>query len=252
MISIITVSYNDLPALQQTYQSVVNLNGGAFEWIVVDGNSTDGTAKWLENLDFDALRWISEPDSGIYNAMNKGIDLAAMEYCIFMNAGDEFSDSNVLGLFISSINQNRPWLVYGDSFDVAEDGQKNLRVAKSHESAKLRMFTHHQAMLFLTGPLKIMKYNEVFKLSGDYDLVARTLCDPKATIQKVDFPICNFKLGGAHQVNRKLGLLEDFRIRRDVFHLSWLSCCFLFLAHLFHSKLKLYFPVFTGALRYKS
>ena len=92
LFSIITVCRNNLGELKQTYDSIKGLNGSDHEWIVIDGNSEDGTKEWLKQI--PSAKWISEPDSGIYNAMNKGIRHASGNYLIFMNSGDCFHDAD--------------------------------------------------------------------------------------------------------------------------------------------------------------
>jgi glycosyltransferase involved in cell wall biosynthesis len=95
-ISVITINYNNLDGLKKTFESVVNQNFKDFEYIVIDGNSTDGAKKYLENNSSYLNYWVSEPDKGIYNAMNKGIDKATGDYLLFLNSGDYFINENVL------------------------------------------------------------------------------------------------------------------------------------------------------------
>lgn len=94
-ISIITVNYNDASGLERTIKSVESLNG-EFELVVVDGGSTDGSLDVIKKHAGVISRYVSEPDKGIYNAMNKGVRMATGDYCIFMNAGDAFYDERVL------------------------------------------------------------------------------------------------------------------------------------------------------------
>lgn len=95
-ITVVTVARNVCQALRQTMDSVLQQDYENVEYIVVDGASTDGTVSMLESVDCPYLKWISEPDSGIYNAMNKAIGMATGEYVIFMNAGDLFAGDDVL------------------------------------------------------------------------------------------------------------------------------------------------------------
>ena len=89
LISIITVSYNAVKVIEQTISSVVNLNFDDYEYIIVDGGSTDGTIDVIKNYKDKITQWISEPDKGIYDAMNKGAYIAKGEYLIYINAGDQ-------------------------------------------------------------------------------------------------------------------------------------------------------------------
>jgi glycosyltransferase involved in cell wall biosynthesis len=87
-LSIITINYNNLEGLQRTVESVVNQTWQEFEYIVIDGGSTDGSADFIESQSETIDYWVSEPDKGIYNAMNKGIAKASGEYLLFLNSGD--------------------------------------------------------------------------------------------------------------------------------------------------------------------
>ena len=94
--SIITVNYNNKEGLRQTIESVIHQTFRDFEFIVIDGGSTDGSADVLKEYDAQITYWVSEKDNGIYNAMNKGIAKATGDYLNFMNSGDCFYTSDVL------------------------------------------------------------------------------------------------------------------------------------------------------------
>lgn len=95
-LSIITINYNNLEGLKKTVDSVVNQTWQEFEYIVIDGGSTDGSALYIESQSKHIDYWVSEPDKGIYNAMNKGIAKATGEYLLFLNSGDHFYKCDVL------------------------------------------------------------------------------------------------------------------------------------------------------------
>ena len=94
--SIITINYNNCKGLKRTLDSVVSQTSNDFEWIVIDGGSKDGSKELLEQYNNQITYWCSEHDKGIYNAMNKGVEKATGEYCLFLNSGDNFCDSNVI------------------------------------------------------------------------------------------------------------------------------------------------------------
>ena len=91
-VSIITISYNAEKTLEQTIKSVINQTYKNIEYIIIDGGSTDNTLNIINNNEAKITKWISEPDKGLYDAMNKGAELAQGDYLIFMNAGDTFVD----------------------------------------------------------------------------------------------------------------------------------------------------------------
>ena len=94
--SIITINYNNCNGLQRTLDSVVSQTCKNFEWIVIDGGSSDGSRELIEQFQQEMTYWCSERDKGIYNAMNKGVEKATGDYCLFLNSGDNFCDSNVI------------------------------------------------------------------------------------------------------------------------------------------------------------
>src|SRR3954454_18317001 len=96
LLSVITVVLNDAAGFERTARSVIAQRGVRLEWVVVDGGSTDGTITIIKSVEGRITRWISEPDRGVYDAMNKGIAAASGDYLLFMNAGDCFADETSL------------------------------------------------------------------------------------------------------------------------------------------------------------
>lgn len=115
-LSIITINLNNKSGLIKTINSVINQEFTDFEWIIIDGASTDGSKQLIEQYTQYITYWISEPDKGIYNAMNKGIKIAKGEYCLFLNSGDYlaskytlkrvFSHNYTADIFIGNILYN--------------------------------------------------------------------------------------------------------------------------------------------------
>ena len=99
MLSIITINYNNINGLQNTLQSVFCQSRHDFEWIVIDGGSTDGSKELLEKYTNRINYWVSEPDHGIYEAMNKGIKVAKGDYLQFLNSGDCLADKDIIKQF---------------------------------------------------------------------------------------------------------------------------------------------------------
>ena len=97
-VSVITVNYNNLKGLERTISSVLLQSFSDFEYIIVDGGSSDGSKEYIESKQEYINQWVSEKDHGVYNAMNKAIRMAQGEYCIFMNSGDHFFSSQSLEL----------------------------------------------------------------------------------------------------------------------------------------------------------
>lgn len=240
LLSIITVCRNNLEELLQTYDSIRIQEYHEYEWIVVDGDSSDGTKKWLVDNSIPG-QWVSEPDQGIYDAMNKGIRMSKGDYLIFMNSGDEFKDNHVLNKVSESIANipQKPVLVFGDSIDVDESGNEYYRASKNQSFIKYGMFTQHQAMFFNRETIPDLMYSEDFKLSSDYASIARISKKfNKDRFVKLDFPICKFSMGGVNESKRFQAMKEDFRIRKNILKLSWVESSFLYFLHYNHAVLK--------------
>lgn len=109
--SIITINYNNCKGLRKTVDSVISQTFEDYEWIVIDGGSTDGSKELIEHYSSHFTYWVSEPDNGIYEAMNKGLDMVNGDYCIFMNSGDAFKDVEVLS-YVARLHK-RPDVIAG-------------------------------------------------------------------------------------------------------------------------------------------
>lgn len=250
MFSVITICFNDLENLKRTASSVLSQTHTDYEWLVVDGGSSDGTADWLALQASPHLQWVSERDRGLYHAMNKGMDRAQGDYLIFMNSGDCFAEPDVLAKVAGCVRAAAipPLLLYGDSIDVTAEGSSQLRRARSHESLMLGMFAQHQAMFFHATTVR---FDERYRLSADYGFIGTVIRRQKAAaeIVYVAFPVCRFLLGGLNESRRFAALKEDWRIRREVLGASSVKAGSLLLLHYVHALLKKHAPALGGLLR---
>ncbi len=212
-LSVVTITYNNLLGLAKTHESVRAQTDTDFEWIVIDGGSADATADYLQGT--DAL-WISQPDKGIYDAMNKGLERAHGTYVIFMNAGDAFAAPSVIERLKQNAQESQPDFLYGDSYETVPEGGEFYKKAKPHQALATGMITHHQAMLYCREKIKDLRYDTNYKIAGDYDFTARFLKD-NARALYCPFPIALYESGGVSQMNAALGRREEFEIRQNVF-----------------------------------
>ncbi len=180
LFSIITVTYNAASTLPPTLASVMEQTCDLYEMIVVDGASTDGTLDLLRECTNANLRWISEPDKGIYDAMNKGIAMAEGEYVIFLNAGDRFASPETLQLLAdAAMDDDFPGIIYGQTDIVDSDGRvlgpRHLRAPEvlTLDSFKDGMTVCHQAFVALRKITGF--YNLDYRFSADYDWCIRCL-----------------------------------------------------------------------------
>lgn len=251
--SIITVVYNGQNCIKKTIDSVFNQSYNNYEYIIIDGNSKDDTLKICEEHKEKITKIVSEPDKGLYDAMNKGIENASGDYIIFMNCGDTFYDEFVLEKVAQAIEMNnRPDFVYGDAIEVSEDEtQKFLKKARSHKFIWYGMFTHHQAMIY---KLKIVKdnkllYNLKYRIGADYAFTAEYLKYCRK-ILKLNLPICLFKQGGSSFVSYKEGIKDQWFIRKNILKINWLGRLAIFLIHFLIIIIRRKFPCIYNFLRF--
>lgn len=207
--SIVTVTFNNLFGLQQTAKSLMRQTSYDYEWLVIDGHSNDGTQKYLDTL---KANYISEPDDGIYDAMNKGIKHAKGKYILFLNAGDCLESKNTLSEISGRLNEQKFDLIYGDSVEDL-NGKKLFKRAKPHNEIEKGMFTHHQAMIYNASLLKDIKYDLQYDISADYNLTWDVILQSKDFLY-LPFPLCIFEAGGISQQKVLQGRKEQFLIRR--------------------------------------
>lgn len=207
--TIITVVKDDLAGLKNTSESIKEQSCKDFDWIVIDGASSDGTPEFLENT---TAKWISEPDDGLYDAMNKGLSRARGNYILFLNADDLLANQNVLKM-IKTQAQNQV-IIYGDSIEELQNNQRVFKPAKDVRTIKTGLFTHHQAIFYRRDKLDKLQYNTDYKIAADYDLTLRFLQN-KPSILKIKAPICIFKAGGLSQQKAALGRKEQFQSRKE-------------------------------------
>ena len=194
-VSIITINYNDKTGLDKTIKSVAEQTFKDFEFIVIDGGSTDGSAALIEQNIDKISYWISEKDSGVFNAMNKGIRAANGEFVIFMNGGDCFYNASVLEEVLPELSAEFD-IYYGDNYKV-NPNSKRLKTypEKLNFSFFYTSAINHQSA-FIRKSLfdENFYYNEEFKIASDWEFFVYTICYKnvsykylKKTIAEYDF-----------------------------------------------------------------
>lgn len=236
--SIITVCKDNLDELKTTYHSIVDQTIDDYEWIVIDANSKDSTPEWLENI--NKADWLSEPDKGIFDGMNKGLAKSTGRYVIFMNSGDCFAENDVLEKSLLQIqNGDLPTFVYGDSIDIDENKNEFYRKAKNYKKLWIGMITQHQAMFFHKEKIADINYREEFPLTGDYAFISEIVKMSNTNeILYLNFPICKFDMGGINEMFRFKAIKEDYEIRRNILGLNIFSSSILYIMHYIHTVAK--------------
>lgn len=216
LFSIVTVVLNDREGLIRTEESILRQTCCEYEWVVVDGGSKDGSAEVPRNSKIKRVRWISGPDHGIYDAMNKGIGLSAGKYVQFLNAGDELSGEGVLESIAEVTTGLSPTpVVMGGVNLVLSHGGMVSRLPRKIEYIWHSLPTSHQAMFFPLNYLKLNMYDISYQICGDYYLGALAYKLGRQFVT-INSPVVNFEVGGfSYQRPWKLAC-EAMRIQRTI------------------------------------
>lgn len=229
--SIITCTYNAESVLQRTLDSVLEQTYSHVEHIIVDGASTDATLNMVEayRQKSDAEDWChevrvkSEPDRGLYDAMNKGIQRATGQYVLFLNAGDTFPSADTLELVAESVGEGEepPAVLYGDTDVVDNDGHflRHRRLSPPRRltwrSFMKGMLVCHQAFYARTDLAKVTPYDLHYRFSADVDWcirIMRLARRRRLPMRNVGAVVVNFLDGGMTTTNHRASLKERFHV----------------------------------------
>lgn len=212
-LSIITINYNNVEGLRRTIDSVLCQTWRDFEWIFIDGGSTDGSKELIERTAAECPNvsyWCSEPDKGVYNAMNKGIAHAQGEYLNFMNSGDTFYDEDILERMVGVLD--------GTDIIAGTVQITNGRLLSSPKEITAEIFFQdcslcHQACFIKTSLQKLFPYDETLSIVSDKKFYILSLVLNDATYKAVEDIICEYDTTGISQNIVKLQEETEF-----VFH----------------------------------
>ena len=217
LVSIITVVYNGEAYLEQTIDSVLNQSYKNIEYIIVDGGSTDGTLDILKKYGDKITKWISEPDKGLYDAMNKGIGMTNGELIGMINS-DDWYELDAVEQMVNAYNNNPTKTIFhADRYDVEEDGSRKVR--KFHPSAfKLKyygMTYNHPSMFITPGEYAKHLYNTKLRSMSDFQFVLEAYLRDKETLFYLDNAIVNYRLDGiSSRLSLWNSLKEGFSVRK--------------------------------------
>ena len=219
LFSIITVTYNASRWIERTIQSVISQSYSNIEYIIVDGNSTDETLDIIKKYQSSITQWVSEPDKGLYDAMNKGLKLASGDYVWFINAGDTlYSETTVQDIFNTLHNGKLPDILYGETAIADSEGNTlGMRRLKAPEKLSWKNFSMgmlvcHQS--FLVKREIALPYNLQYRFTADYDWCIRCLKKADAVFN-THLILSQFLEAGLSADNRKASLKERYRIMCD-------------------------------------
>lgn len=216
-LSVITVNYNNVVGLKQTMDSVLEQLNDNIEYIVIDGGSKDGSKELIAANSNKLAFWVSEKDRGVYHAMNKGIERASGQYCLFLNSGDHFYHHTILVNIMEQLDGTP--IIYGDLYLIANETKSWTGVYP----AKLS-FDH-----FVTGSLphpssfilrslfdEIGGYEESLQICADWKFFIDAVCSCNVSYKKIDATIASFYLNGISSTGN-----SETIIQREKQQLLW-------------------------------
>lgn len=214
-LSIITINYNNAEGLEKTIKSVISQSYNDFEYIVIDGGSTDGSKEIIESYSDKISYWVSEPDKGIYNAMNKGINHAKGEYLLFMNSGDILNlDTNLKD--IEKDLESGEDIIYYDM--VLVDGKNNRSFVKKYADNADFLYLMvdtipHQASFIKRKVLvDYGGYDEKWDIISDWTFFIDAICLNNASYKHVPKAISSFNLDG---ISSQVDNIGRFMVERE-------------------------------------
>ncbi|MBP1673585.1 MAG: glycosyl transferase [Bacteroidetes bacterium] len=232
-ISIITITYNAEHVLEKTMLSVLNQTNTNFEYIIIDGNSKDNTVSIIqkmaqkiqegafEGIRSDQFKWISEPDKGLYDAMNKGIDVSTGDFVWFVNAGDKVYNSETLQKIYDLIEIEKDCdFIYGQSVMIDEQDRE---IGERHKIAPkvLRLNSFLNGLVICHQSVIVKKsiashYNMNYSIASDYDWVIRAYQNSECQ-GYIDQYLSKFMVAGVSSQKRQLAWKERYMIMKEHF-----------------------------------
>ena len=215
LISVITVSYNSEKTIENTIKSVLNQTYDNIEYIVIDGNSQDSTLKIIKKYDTSIDLWISESDSGIYNAINKGLKMSSGDIIGILNSDDTYTKD--------ALSLVKKYFEKFDGVDLVFGSIVKERLFSGFKKEKIRwkfnIYPGHSSGFFISknAQLKAGLYDEKFELHADYDLIYRLVCKFKMKSIAMDRKDVTGKFniyGKSSKENQIRYYIEEFKIRK--------------------------------------
>lgn len=210
LVSVITVVLNNPEALKSTIKSVLAQTYLSIEFVIVDGGSKDLTVNVIQKYSGRIKKWLSEPDRGIYDAMNKGVSMATGEWVIFMNAGDRFVDKEVVQrLFALPVNEAD--VVFGHHEVLYEDGFKRIQYAGEVCDLWKGMIFSHQAAFIRSNLLRQYPFNVANQIGADFEMLFDAYTDGTRFL-KSNIVIAKVRNNGLSDIQRVRSLISHWRV----------------------------------------
>lgn len=213
ILSVVTINYNNKEGLRKTINSVLDQSFGEYEYIIIDGGSTDGSVEVIKEYSDRINYWVSEQDKGIYNAMNKGIQQAKGQYLIFMNSGDCFHDYSVLEWFFAQNTDED--IAIGK---VSCVGMNMIKEPPGNEFSLMDFYRNHpphQAAFFKRTIFQYGMFDESFKLVSDWSFFIDRLIFKNCSYRYLNRIIADYDMGGLSTTQVQLLKKEEALVLKE-------------------------------------
>lgn len=206
MITIVTINLNNKDGLKRTIESVVNQTFfDKVEYVIIDGGSTDGSVDVIKEYDDKIAYWCSEPDGGIFPAMNKSIEHINGDYVLYLNSGDILNKNNVIERVYGELDKD---IVYGNEYKVNNKRTLARFPDNLNENFFKKSALPHQSTFIRAELLKERGYSEKWKVLGDWSWLRERIMVDKVSYKHLNFPISDYDLNGFSTINQKLFFSE--------------------------------------------
>ncbi len=214
--SIITINFNNKEGLRKTLDSVVCQTFTDYELIVIDGGSTDGGAALLEEYGKYITFGVSEPDKGVYNAQNKGVQHASGEYCIFMNSGDLFHSNDVLECVAKELKDGVD-IAVGNTYFYKNESENRYAYAPEYITLwRVYIGINHQSAFIKRQLLLDNPYDETLKICADWKFWLQELVKNERSYQHLNIIVAQYDLNGV-SYNENTRLAEEHSVMQQLF-----------------------------------
>lgn len=229
-LTIITINFNNLDGLKKTVESVLNQTSKEFEYVLIDGGSTDGSKEFIESLANNQtdsrIKWISELDNGIYHAMNKGIKMAQGEFVQFINSGDILLDNFVTEKMLSEVAENDQ-ILYGHMLKQLPKGLFRDKAFAGRKPTFIDFYygtlNHSPALIRKSLFEKFGYYDEELKIVSDWKWYLQVIILLNTPIRYIPVDVTLFDMHGISNSNRQLEILERNQVLTELIPLNILE-----------------------------
>jgi glycosyltransferase involved in cell wall biosynthesis len=224
-LSIITINYNNANGLRKTIESVISQTSPDFEYIVIDGGSKDGSVDIIKKYTDKIAYWVSEPDAGIYHAMNKGILKAKGEYCQFLNSGDTLASNKTIENMLKALPDCS--IFYGNMIKQLANGKTYRDKGKEGQISMLTFYkgTINHSPAFIKRSLfeKYGMYDEKLKIVSDWKFYFISVGLHNEPVKYVDLDVTSFDMSGISNTNSALDKQERRKVLEEYLPVRILS-----------------------------